>query len=41
MLIYLAVKHEGRATGEQPLCVSVAPQIERGCSETHTAVDSS
>lgn len=30
MLIYWAVKHEGQATGEEPLCVSVAPQIETG-----------
>ena len=41
MLIYLAVQHEGRATGEQPLWVSAALQIERDCSETHTVVDSS
>lgn len=41
MLIYLAVKHEGQATGEEPLCVSVALLIERDRSETQTVVDSS
>lgn len=41
MLICLAVKHEGQATGEEPLCVSVAQVIESDCSETQTIVDSS
>lgn len=42
MLICLAVQHEGQATGEEPLCVSVALLIETDLSEkTQTVADSS
>lgn len=41
MLISLAVEHEGRATGEEPFCASVALIIERNRSGTQTVVSSS